>query len=296
MQVPPKVGEDVFYIGYNNNNKNMLSNIRHLALDMDGTIYKGKNLFPYTQQAFDILDSCGVSYTYLTNNSSLSATDYVNKINRLGLRGTLDNLYTSSLATLAYLHKHHPEFRSVYLLGTESLKTEFHEAGYRIVSDDVTDEPDFVIVAFDTDMIYTSLCKSAWWIKQGKPYFATHPDKICPTDLPTILVDCGAICDCLASATGRIPDKVFGKPDPSMLEGIMETHDLLPHELAMVGDRLYTDIEMAHRAGVMGVLVLSGEATQEDLDRSGLNPEIVIENILALAAKIKETKNCSCTV
>jgi len=270
----------------------MLSKIRHLAFDMDGTIYQGKKLFPYTLQSFDILDACGVSYTYLTNNSSLSAKDYVKKINTLGLRGGAENLYTSSLATLAYIRKHHPEFHAVYLLGTESLKTEFREAGYRIVSDDVSsDEPDFVVVAFDTDMTYSVLCKSAWWVKQGKPYFATHPDKICPTDLPTILVDCGAVCDCITSATGRKPDKVFGKPDRSMIEGIMETHRLKPHEIAMVGDRLYTDMEMARRAEVIGVLVLSGEATRHDLKMSGLNPEIIVENILELAEKIKEAKN-----
>jgi len=269
----------------------MVSKIRHLVFDMDGTIYKGKTIFPYTLKAFDLLDSCGVSYTYLTNNSSLSAVDYIKKINDLGLRGGAENLYTSSLATLAYLRKHHPKFHAVYLLGTESLKTEFREAGYRIVSDDTADEPDVVVVAFDTDMTYPSLCKSAWWIKQGKPYFATHPDKICPTDLPTVLVDCGAVCDCIASATGRMPDKVFGKPDPLMIEGIMDQYGLQPYEVGMVGDRLYTDIEMARRAGVIGVLVLSGEATREDLSKSGLNPEVVVENILELAEKIKEAKN-----
>jgi len=267
----------------------MLNKTRHLVFDMDGTIYKGKNLFPYTLQAFDILDLCGVSYTYLTNNSSLSAKDYVKKINNMGLRCEADNLYTSSLATLQYIRKQHPEFRTVYLLGTESLKTEFHEAGYQIVSDD--DEPDFVVVAFDTDMMYASLCRSSWWIKRGKPYFATHPDKICPTDLPTILIDCGAVCDCIASATGRMPDKVFGKPDRSMIDGIIERHGLQPDETAMVGDRLYTDMEMARRAGVIGILVLSGEATSEELRASGLKPEIVVENILELAEMIQKAKS-----
>ena len=270
----------------------MLNKIRHLALDMDGTIYKGKRLFPYTLKAFDILDSCGVSYTYLTNNSSLSAKDYVKKINNLGLRGGTENLYTSSLATLAYLREHHPEFQTVYLLGTESLKIEFQEAGYRVIED--SDEPDFVVVAFDTNLTFAPFCKSAWWVKQGKPYFATHPDKICPTDLQTVLVDCGAVCDCIASATGRIPDKVFGKPDRSMIDGIMEKNRLKSDEIAMVGDRLYTDIEMAHRAGVLGVLVLTGEATRNDLSRSGLNPEIVVENILELAEKINAAKHSTC--
>jgi NagD protein len=266
----------------------MLSKIRHLALDMDGTIYRGKKLFPFTLKALDMLASCGISCTFLTNNSSLSAKDYIIKINDLGLHYGADNLYTSSLAALAYIRKHFPALGSVYLLGTESLKTEVREFGYRVVDD--SEEPDFVLVAFDTNMSYTSLCKSAWWVKQGKPYFATHPDKICPTDLPTVLVDCGAVSDCIASATGRLPDKVFGKPDPSMIQGIMETHGLEPHEIAMVGDRLYTDIEMARQAGVIGVLVLSGEATRDDVRTSHLNPDFVVEHILELAEKLHHRK------
>ena len=269
---------------------NILTNIRHLALDMDGTIYRGTTLFPYTAKAFDIFDSCGVSYTYLTNNSSLSAKDYVKKINYLGLRGGIENLFTSSLAVLAYLRKQHPAFRTVYLLGSESLKTEFREAGYKVFAEDDSDEPECVIVAFDLDMSYASLCKSAWWVQWGKPYFATHPDRTCPTDLPTVLVDCGAVCDCIASATGRQPDRVFGKPDPLMIEGIREKHGLRPDEIAMVGDRLYTDMEMACRAGVIGALVLTGEAAREDLQTSGLSPEIVVENILELAEKIYAAK------
>ncbi|MDR1385152.1 MAG: HAD-IIA family hydrolase [Planctomycetaceae bacterium] len=266
-----------------------LSNIRHLVFDMDGTIYRGKTLFSYTLEAFRILEACGISWTYLTNNSSVSAADYVQKIHRLGLPGDKENLYTSSLATLDFLRKEYPTLSMVYLLGTDSLKKEFAEAGYRVLSGEDSSEPEIVVVAFDTALTYAALCKTAWWIKQGKPYFATHPDAVCPTDLPTVLVDCGSICDCIASATGRTPDRVFGKPDRSMIDGIMHKHGLQPHETGMVGDRLYTDMEMARRAGVIGILVLSGEATRDDLEKSGLSPECVFENILELANAVQKT-------
>ena len=267
-----------------------LAKIRHLVFDMDGTIYQGKTLFSYTKEAFSIFERCGVAYTYLTNNSSTSARDYLEKIRRFGLNGSEENIYTSSLATLDYLHKTYPNVRSLYLLGTESLKREFVEAGYRIISEHDEDEPELVVVAFDTSMTYDRLCKAAWWVKQGKPYIATHPDAVCPTDLPTVLVDCGAVCDSIASATGRKPDRVLGKPDRSMIDGVMEKHGLAPGEIGMVGDRLYTDIEMARLAGIVGVLVLSGEATLDDLKESHLDPEIVVDNILTLARCIQKAK------
>ena len=266
-----------------------LSKIRHIAFDMDGTLYSGKTLFNYTKQTLDTLEALGIGYTYLTNNSSLSAKDYLHKITKLGLNGTSDNIFTSSLATISYLKKHHPTLKKAYVLGTQSLRDEFVEYGYTLATEQNEEEPDFVIAAFDTTLTFDRLCKAAWWVKQGKPYFATHPDKICPTDQPTVLVDCGALCVCIENATGRVPDIVFGKPDRIMIDGIIEKHGLKQNEIAMVGDRLYTDMEMARKAGIIGVLVLSGEATLDDFKKSGLSTELVVDNIAVLAELLKNT-------
>ena len=268
-----------------------LRKIRHIVFDMDGTLYSGKTLFDYTKQTLDTLESLGIGYTYLTNNSSLSAKDYLHKITKLGLNGTSENIFTSSLATIAYLKKHHPMLKKVYVLGTQSLRDEFVEYGYSPATEDNAEEPDLVIAAFDTSLTFDRLCKAAWWVKQGKPYIATHPDKICPTDLPTVLVDCGAICACIETATGRAPDVVLGKPDRVMIDGIIEKHGLKTNEIAMVGDRLYTDMEMARQAGIIGVLVLSGEATLEDFEKSGFATELVVDNIAALAELLKNARN-----
>src|SRR5207302_5346002 len=104
-------------------------------------------------------------------------------------------------------------------------------------------------VGFDTTLVFSRLCRAAYWIKQGKPFIATHPDLVCPTDYPTVLVDCGSVCAALEKAAGRSPNAVLGKPDPGMIAGILERHNLAPAELAMAGDRLYTDMEMARLAG-----------------------------------------------
>lgn len=259
---------------------------------MDGTVYQGNILFPYTQSALDLFRRCGVGYTFLTNNSSKSSKDYFHKIIDLGFGDESDELYTSALSTLDFLKQKHPEIRSVFLLGTESLRREFLDFGYDVLFDGNSDaEPDAVIAAFDTSLTYDRLCKTCWWVKQGKPYFATHPDMVCPTELPTILVDCGAIIDCIAAATGRRPDRVFGKPDPMMIEGIIQRHGLKQDEIAMVGDRLYTDIAMARRAGIAGVLVLSGEATRDDVENGETKPDIVADDISSLARAIRDAKS-----
>ena len=243
--------------------KEKLSRIRHLALDMDGTIYMGSTLFPFTLKFLSDMKEAGIGYSFLTNNPSRSVTDYLKKLEGLGITADEDNMYTTSLAAIDYLKTHYPAAKRLFMLGTPSMVSQFEKAGYEACADDPDDTPDALVVAFDMTLEYSKLCRAAWWASQGVPYIATNPDRVCPTDQKTILVDCGSLCSCIEYATGRRPDITLGKPDPNMLKGILDRHGLKPEEIAMVGDRIYTDTAMAHNAGAFGVLVLSGETTIE---------------------------------
>jgi NagD protein len=164
---------------------------------------------------------------------------------------------------------------------------EFSAAGFTIVPDSPEADPDAVVVGFDTTLAYPRLCRAAWWISRNKPYFATNPDRVCPTDQPTLLVDCGAICAALEAATGKKPAAILGKPDPAMIRGILRRNNLEPHHLAMVGDRLYTDMEMAHRARALGVLVLTGETDANDAARHSPAPDLVVADLAELGARLR---------
>jgi HAD superfamily hydrolase (TIGR01450 family) len=166
-----------------------------------------------------------------------------------------------------------------FILGTPSMIEEFESNGFISTADDANDIPDALIVGFDSSLIYSRLCRAAWWASQKLPYIATNPDWVCPTDQPVILVDCGAICACIEGATKRLPDIVIGKPDPRMLDGILHRYQLEPSEIAMVGDRLYTDVKMALNAKAFGVLVLSGEATMEDVAYSDVKADVIADNV-----------------
>jgi NagD protein len=168
--------------------------------------------------------------------------------------------------------------------------SQFTDAGYQLTRDDPDDAPDAVIVGFDLTLTYARLCRAAWWIQQGKPYLATNPDRVCPTDQPTVLVDCGAICALLEKAAGRAPDVVLGKPDPAMLGGILVRHGLRPEHVAMVGDRIYTDILMAHRAGAYGVLVLTGEATAQEAAQANPPPHLVVPSLAEFGALLRASR------
>ena len=256
--------------------------IRHVALDMDGTIYMGSTLFPFTKDFLAKLTRLGIGYSFLTNNPTRSIADYLKKLAKLGIEATDEEMYTTAVATIEYLKARMPEVKRIFALGTPSMIREFEEAGFEMAACDANDRPDALIVAFDTTLQYDRLCHAAWLAQQGLPYIATNPDRVCPTDQPTVLVDCGSLTTCIEYATGRKPDLVIGKPNPDMLSGIMYRYNLQPDEVAMCGDRIYTDVATAQNAGGMGVLVLSGETTKETALNNDPMPDITCRDISVL--------------
>ncbi len=268
--------------------KNTLKEVRHFALDMDGTIYNGGTLFPYTIPFLNFLKENNIGYSFLTNNPSKSTSDYLTRLANIGIEATRDEMYTSAQATIDYIKENYPEVKKLFLLGTPSMISEFEAAGFISAEDDADDVPDMLVVGFDMTLVYSRLCRASWWAsKEEIPYIATNPDWVCPTDEPTILVDCGSICSCIEMASGRKPDVVIGKPDPRMLSGILHKYSLKPDQVAMVGDRIYTDVRMAYNAGAVGVLVMSGESTMQTVEESDLKPDIIAENLAEIQEMLK---------
>lgn len=265
--------------------------IRHVALDMDGTIYLGSTLFPFTKSFLAGLDELGVTYSFLTNNPTRSIGDYIAKLARLGIEATPENMYTTAVATIDYIKAKMPEVRRLYVVGTPSMEAEFERAGFELTPADDAGLPDCLVLAFDTTLTYGKLCRAAYLASKGIPYIATNPDRVCPTDRETVLVDCGSLIKAVEHATGRTPDLVIGKPNPDMLSGIRYRYGLEADEIAMCGDRIYTDVAMAVNAGALGVLVLSGETTLETALNAERVPDIIARDVAAFGEMLRESKS-----
>jgi len=254
-----------------------LARIRHIVLDMDGTIYLGRRPFPQTRPFIDGLARLEIGHSYVTNNCSRSRAEYVHHLHDIGIDAQPESIWTSAHATIHYISVQLPSVKRLFVHGTSGLKDDFRLAGFEIVDQ----EPQAVIVGFDTALTYDGLCRTAYWISRGLPYIATHPDRVCPTDRPIVLPDCAAICSLFETATGRRPDAVPGKPNQLMLEAVFTRHNVAPGEVALVGDRLYTDIKMARDAGAVAVLTLTGETRTSDLDScpAANRPDVVIADL-----------------
>lgn len=265
-----------------------LRSLRHFALDLDGTLYRGGTLFPCTAPFLATLARLGLGFTFFTNNSSRSRAAYVAKLRSLGLPAEPSSVLISTDAAIAAIRSTWPDARRVFALGTPSFQADLAAAGFELLPDSPSDEPDLVLVAFDPSVTYARLCRAAWWIRAGKPYVATNPDFTCPTDEPTVLVDCGSLCAALHVATGRHPDLVAGKPHPLMMQALLDREGLSAGDVAMVGDRLMTDAALARASGTLGITVLSGEATADDVAALAEPPDLVVRDVGELGRLLEQ--------
>jgi len=249
--------------------------------DLDGTIYLGNQLFRGAIELIEILNKKEISFFFLSNNSSKSTSDYIKKLHHLNLNVTRDNLILSQHPTIDYLKSEN--YERIFLLGTESLKREFHQEGFILTESN----PEIIVLAFDQELTYERLTKASYMLQEEIPYIATHLDDRCPTEKGYI-PDAGGIAALLFKATEKMP-RVFGKPNEEMLLFKLRELGTSPKDAMIFGDRLYTDIKMGINAGVTTCCVLSGETTLEMIEKSEKNkPDYVIDGIWDILGELKK--------
>ena len=255
-------------------NLERLRDIKCFLFDMDGTINLGNTLIPGMEGFFDKLKAAGRDYYLLTNNSSKGHGHYVEKMNRLGVPVTYDDILISSDAFTNYMRKVQPEAR-IFVLGTPYLYETIRKAGFTI-TETLEEGADYVVVGFDMTLAYDKLVVACRLIDRGVPYVATHPDVRCPIEGGEFIPDCGAMLELIETATGKKPQMIFGKPYKYMVDVVLDKTGYKKEEIAMVGDRLSTDIAFGLNNGILSVMVLTGEATLEDVERGDIKPDIIL--------------------
>lgn len=270
--------------GINEDVDGILSQVECFALDMDGTIYLGEQWIDGAREFLAQIEESGRHYIFLTNNSSKNASVYVEKLERMGLSVGEEKIVTSGQATIYYLKKNFPDAR-VFLLGNPLLQEEFMQAGITLEEE----HPDVVVTAFDTSLDYAKMCRVCDHVRAGLPYIATHPDYNCPTE-NGFIPDAGAIHAFIHASAFRYPDRVIGKPNGDIIEYLTTRVNTKRERIAMVGDRLYTDIAAGRNHGLKSVLVLSGEATMEEVQTSEIVPHLIFHSVREMIPYIRTVR------
>lgn len=263
-----------------------LKKVKAFIFDMDGTLWLGSNRLNGAREIIGFLAKESFAFYFFTNNSSKSPKEYVRKIRRLGIgRIESNRIMTSGDVTAAYILSRAKKPR-VFVCGTKALKKQLKSAGIRVVNR-YGRAIDFALLGFDRELTYRKLTILTDYIMDGVPWIATNIDDICPLEDGRFLVDCRSISKMIENATGKTP--IFlGKPQQPTVDYVLSATGLKPEQIAMVGDRLYTDIAAAIKGGMLGIAVLSGETKKADIEKSSIKPDLIFEDAAALLEAIKE--------
>ena len=262
-----------------------LQDKRLFLLDMDGTIYLDDRLFDGVTAFLSRIREKSGRYLFLTNNSSKGVEGYIEKLNGMGIATGREDYLTSVDAAIDLLRRRYPG-RRCYVQGTRSFYDQLAAAGIPVTCDR-EDGAEILLSGFDRELTFQKLEDSCILLNRGVTWLATNPDWVCPTWYGAV-PDCGSVCQMLTNATGRRPTFI-GKPQPAMAELAMRRTGFGPSETVLIGDRVYTDIACAVNAGIDSILVLSGEGTREDVEKFGVRPTWIYDDIAAVYREMEET-------
>jgi HAD superfamily hydrolase (TIGR01450 family) len=249
------------------------------VFDLDGTIYLGDELLPGAERLILKLRELGKRVIFLSNNPTKDPQMYAEKLGGLGLK-TPDSEIVNTVVTMTeWLLQNHPD-AAVFPISEEPLKNSLEGAGIRMSED--PEEIDIVIASYDRGFEYRKLqiAFDAIWFYGRAMLVTTNPDRYCPFPGGRGEPDAAAIVAAIEACTGTKCQVNVGKPDPIMLETVIELVGLDAKECVMIGDRLYTEIRMAKDAGMPSAVVLTGETSEEDLaGESEVVPDYMLERI-----------------
>ncbi len=244
-----------------------------IICDLDGTIYLDK--LPIGNVVLEVNRHLnkGINFHFLTNNTSRSHQHYIEKIKKLGIEVTSKQVHNPTIVASSYLLNKFGKGAKAFVLGTKDFKQDLVKYSQAQLNDD---SPDYVIVAFDTDLQYERLRKACSFISNGIPFYQTHIDNYCPShDGP--MPDCGAICEMIYFTTDIRPIKNFGKPSQEMIKYFKKIigNDT---EIAFLGDRLNTDIVIGKSLGAHTVFVESGADKKEMIINCEVKPDSIFKS------------------
>ena len=258
------------------------------VFDLDGTLYLGEALLPGAAETLDAIRANGSRVAFLSNKPLDAPVTYAAKLTALGIPARPEEVVTSTDALLRYLRAHAPEV-TILPIAEPLVVDLLRDAGFRLTDLDRPEDADLVVVSWDRTFDYDKLVAAFRAVRSGARLVATNPDPFCPTpdgDLP----DCAAMLAAIEASTGATAEAIVGKPSAHMAATLLERISLPAADTLLVGDRLLTDVRMAHEAGMASALVLTGATSRSAVADAPYAPDYVLDGVAQIlpADRLKE--------
>ncbi|MFW5995850.1 MAG: HAD-IIA family hydrolase [Halanaerobiaceae bacterium] len=259
------------------NNNSELGDKQGFIIDLDGVVWKGEQIIPGCFTVIEKLKELQKDVIFVSNNSSMSKKDVLEKLKKKGISTMLENIFNAPAVTARYIKEKHPE-ANVFVLGMEGLKDEIYNAGLDLSE---PEQAQFLVAGYDKNLNYDSLAQGLKALLNGAKFIATNEDGILPTN-KGFLPGAGATIGAVKGMIKEEPDVVIGKPNNIMIEMALKHFQLEPEECVFIGDTLETDILLANKIDMSSILVLSGNTDREKALKSQIQADYIFPSIADL--------------
>ncbi len=244
-----------------------LEKYKLVIFDMDGVIYRGPEVIPGVPETIKKLKDRGIKVVFNTNNSTSSRQMYVERFAKMGITVVPEEIFTSAYIAALALARAYPPATKVFVVGEVGLVKEMELAGFKPTQDPADLEGvGFVIAGLDREFTYTRLKAAMHAILRGANFYATNEDITWPM-AEELWPGAGTMVAAIATAVGRRPEKVFGKPSAAAIDLILQQYKLSPKDVLSVGDRFETDMAAGNAAHTDTLLVLTGIGTRVEVSK-----------------------------
>lgn len=260
--------------------------LKGVILDMDGVLWKESQPLVDLPGVFQRLEELNLRVIALTNNSTRTPESYLKRLRGLGVKLERWQVINSSEAAAEYLSERFPQGGPLFIVGEQGLHLALQERGFFHLEATPADGDRIlaVVAGMDRDLTYQKIDRAGVWIRAGKDFIGTNPDKTYPTP-EGLSPGAGVVLAAIEAASGQRP-QIMGKPRPEIYQIALERLECEPHQVVMIGDRLETDILGAQQMGIPTGLVLTGVTTREMIGSHTPAPDIIAEDVAQLIQKL----------
>lgn len=244
--------------------------------DMDGVIYHGNRIIPGVPEFIKWLEDNGKEFLFLTNSPERSPRELAQKLSRMGLAVSEDHFYTSALATASFLASQ-CKGGSVYVIGEPALAYALYEAGFSM--NEIN--PDYVVFGETRSLSYEKIARAVKLVQNGAKLIGTNSDLTGPSE-DGIIPACRAMISPIELTCGKSAYFV-GKPNPLMMRHALKKLGFHRADVAIIGDRMDTDIIAGIESEMDTVLVLTGVTDMQNIEQFAYRPTYILNHVGEIA-------------